>query len=143
MDRLYPTNPTEWAALIAALAPLFIWVAASFSRAATYRQEQRAKEWLRLQELIPIINNRTDENGKPRYGAWQQLLAIEELASLKFTRQVVQTVAGEAFHHFDGRPRADNQALLVQRLEALMATPPDNLRSPYLRRSEHGAVIFY
>lgn len=88
METIYPNNSGEWAALLAAIVPLFIWALSSvgaalsaWRRAGSDRAERYAKDWVRIGELMNLMHNGA------RNGLWVQQTAIEEFRRFRRQRQ--------------------------------------------------------
>jgi hypothetical protein len=123
-NSIYPTNPAEWAAFLAALVPLIIWASAGMWRVWTERRARTEGDWRRLHELALILYNNATQSG-----LWGQIAAARELQRLKSRRRDAQDIAALAALWFKHHPQqTDGTPIIVAELEAF--SPPNRKNQP-------------
>ncbi len=108
---IYPTDARQWAALIAALVPVFVWAVSGLIRGAVMWNQRREGEWKRLHELAAILYNKDGESG-----LWSQVLAVEELKRLRTRRKEVLELAHAAAIQFSSLPQTPETKGLINKL---------------------------
>ena len=111
-ESIYPTNPTQWIALFAALSPLVVWAVSGLVRGLVMLSQRREQQWRRLHELASALYNKEGESG-----AWVQFLAAQELTRLKTRKKEAKLLANKAADYFSARsPNEPETAALIAEL---------------------------
>lgn len=105
---MYPTNPTELAAFIAALVPLAIWAASGLVTGVNALHTAHRAGWDRLHDVADILYNKGNT-----YGAWRQMVAIWELKGHWFHRTQIRELA-QAVRTYLGQQPNVNQEVLTE-----------------------------
>lgn len=77
----------NWLTALPLFGAALAWIWSTWYNALTYRQEHRAKQWLRYEQLVRTLNNINED------GYWVQLTALEEMKNFqdkKFTLKILK-----------------------------------------------------